>query len=81
MLYSPGHSFILDTNYDMWNDVFTEEEKKEIEEKADEEEFEVDLPEDIINCLSNLNGKVWIASLKFWMNVIYFRIDLLIAIF
>ncbi len=63
MLYSPGHCFILDTTDDVWNDVFTKEEMKEVEEKAEAEEFEEELPEDIINCLGNLDGKVWIASL------------------
>lgn len=58
MLYSAGHSFILDTTDDMWNDVFTDEEMKEVEEKAETEEFEEKLPEAIINCLNGLDGKV-----------------------
>lgn len=57
MLYSPSHSFILDIAGDMWNDVFTEEERREIEEKAEAEEFQ-ELPKDIMNCLKKLDGKV-----------------------
>lgn len=65
LLYSPAHSFILDSNDDMWNDVFTEEEMKEIEEKAEKEEFEEELPGDLINYLSRLNGKV-IINYRFY---------------
>lgn len=65
LLYSPAHSFILDSNDDMWNDVFTEEEMKEIEEKAEKEEFEEELPGDLINYSSRLNGKV-IINYRFY---------------
>ncbi|GAA5816521.1 hypothetical protein MFLAVUS_010050 [Mucor flavus] len=53
----PGHGFVLDTTDDMGNDVSTEEEIKEVEEKAEAEEFEEEQPKDIINCLSGLDEK------------------------
>ena len=42
----------------MWNEVFAEEEMKEVEEKAETEEFEEELPGDLIHYLSRLNEKV-----------------------
>lgn len=58
-----SHSYVLDINDDIWSGFFTEEEMKEIKEKAETDQFDEPLPKHIYDCLSALDKKTSFAEI------------------